>query len=356
MDRALFLAARGRGRTSPNPMVGAVVVSPEGVVEGWGFHEAAGLPHAEVVALERAGTRARGSVLYCTLEPCCHHGRTGPCVSRIVEAGVRRVVAAIEDPNPLVQGRGFAYLREHGVEVVVGPGRLESLELNRVFFTVMRRRRPFVIAKAAASLDGRIAAAAGQRTAITSKAAERHAHILRAEVDALTVGCGTVMADDPLLTPRHVHRARPFTRVVIDRQLHLPPTIRLLTTLSAGPVVILTGAGQADTERAKALRDAGARIEVTGGSFEESLGCLLDMGIQSVLLEGGAQLHASAWDARLIDCFQVYVAPIVLGASGVPLFDGREISLAGMSGCTVTGLGPDTLVQAYPEPLAGLAG
>src|SRR5262245_19902833 len=170
MERALFLAARGRGRTSPNPMVGAVVVAADGVVVGQGFHERAGGPHAEVHALDMAGARAAGATLFCTLEPCAHVGRTGPCAQRIVAAGIRRLVAAIEDPNPLVSGRGFAFLRAHGVQVEVGVRGNEAARLNQPFFTLMRDRRPFVILKAATSLDGCMAAAPGVRTILTSAA------------------------------------------------------------------------------------------------------------------------------------------------------------------------------------------
>ena len=191
MDRALFLAARGRGRTSPNPLVGAVVVAGDGVVVGQGFHRRAGEPHAEVLALEQSGPRARRDD-DCTLEPCCHVGRTGPCVTKIVEAGISRLVAAIEDPNPLVNGKGFAHLREHGVHVEVGLGASAARVLNQPFLTLMRERRPFVIMKAAISRDGCLAEAEGRRTALTSAAANRHAHALRAEVDAIGVGAGTI--------------------------------------------------------------------------------------------------------------------------------------------------------------------
>src|SRR5262249_35710305 len=162
--------------------------------------------HAEVHALFEAGQNARGATLYCTLEPCCHVGRTGPCVGRIVDAGIKRVVAAIEDPNPMVSGRGFAYLRARGVEVQVGVGAGAALRLNQAFFTLMRERRPFVVMKAATSLDGCIAAAPGQRTQLTSSQANRHAHRLRAEIDAIGVGVGTVLVDNPLLTVRGVYR------------------------------------------------------------------------------------------------------------------------------------------------------
>jgi diaminohydroxyphosphoribosylaminopyrimidine deaminase/5-amino-6-(5-phosphoribosylamino)uracil reductase len=202
MNRALFHAARGRGRTTPNPVVGAVVVTPDGVVVGHGSHERSGEAHAEVLALAMAGSRARGATLYCTLEPCSHVGRTGPCVSRIVEAGIARVVASVEDPNPLVRGRGFAYLRGHGVVVEVGVGAAEATRLNRPFFSLIRDRRPFVTLKAATSLDGCIAEAPGRRTLLSSKAARRHSHVVRAAVDAIAVGIGTVLVDDPRLTAR----------------------------------------------------------------------------------------------------------------------------------------------------------
>src|SRR5687767_7457423 len=202
MARALALAERGRGRTSPNPMVGAVVVDDEGVVVGRGAHEYAGGPHAEIRALDDAGERARGATLYCTLEPCCHTGRTGPCAPEIVDAAIARVVVATEDPNPLVSGGGIAHLRAHGVEVVVGVGRAEAERLNRYFFTGITERRPFVIMKAAVSLDGRIAAGKGVRTPLTCAAANRHIHRRRAEVDAIAVGSETVLVDDPLLTVR----------------------------------------------------------------------------------------------------------------------------------------------------------
>src|SRR5262245_30124252 len=206
MDRALFHAARGAGRTSPNPLVGAVVVTPEGVIVGQGFHERAGEAHAEVRALEEAGVRARGATMYCTLEPCAHQGRTGPCATRIVDAGIVRVVAAVEDPNPLVSGRGLAHLRAHGVRVDVGLCAGAATAINQPFFTLMREGRPFTILKAAVSADGYIAATPGRPTMLTSAEANRHAHRMRAEIDAIAVGVGTILADDPALTARSAYR------------------------------------------------------------------------------------------------------------------------------------------------------
>src|SRR4051812_1415819 len=297
MARALFQAARGRGRTSPNPVVGAVVVSSEGVVVGQGFHKRAGEPHAEVHALEMAGERARGGTLYCTLEPCSHTGRTGPCVPRIAEAGISRVVAAVEDPNPLVRGRGFAYLASRGIRVEVGLGVAPASALNQPFFTTMREGRPFVILKAAISLDGCLAEAPGRRTPLTSAPANRHAHRVRAEVDAIAVGVGTILVDDPKLTARGVYRELPFTRVVFDRSLRTPPKAQVLSTRAAGPVIIVTTAeAAAPADVRQRLEERGAEIVVAQGSVKSGAVALAGRGITSLLLEGGAGLHAAAWD------------------------------------------------------------
>jgi diaminohydroxyphosphoribosylaminopyrimidine deaminase / 5-amino-6-(5-phosphoribosylamino)uracil reductase len=349
MDRALFLAARGRGLTSPNPMVGAVVVSPDGVVVGQGFHLRAGEPHAEVHALEAAGTRARGATLYCTLEPCCHTGRTGPCTARIIDAGIARVVAAVEDPNPLVRGLGFAWLRARGVAVDVGIGAAESRALNQPFFTRMIEGRPFIVLKAATSSDGRIAAAAGRRTRLTSTAANRHVHAIRAEVDAIGVGSGTILVDDPLLTPRGVYRARPLTRMIFDRSLRTPPGAAVLSTLDVGPVMIVTTAEGADRrERRAGLEDRGVTILVArDGTFTAAMECLRPLEIGSFLLEGGAALHAAAWDAGLVDFVQLYLTPRALGPEGVPFLAGRSFSSAALVEPRNTPLGPDVLIEGY---------
>jgi diaminohydroxyphosphoribosylaminopyrimidine deaminase / 5-amino-6-(5-phosphoribosylamino)uracil reductase len=348
MQRALFLAERGRGRTSPNPLVGAVIVTPEGVVAGQGAHQMAGGPHAEVVALEAAGTRARGATLYCTLEPCCHTGRTGPCAQRLVEAGVARVVAAMEDPNPLVQGGGFAYLRAHGVSVTVGEAASAAAVMNQPFLTLTRTGRPFVILKAATSLDGRIAARPGVRTALTSAAANRHAQRVRAGMDAIGIGSGTLLADDPLLTPRGAYRERPLTRVIFDRRLRTPPAARVLSTLEAGPVIIVTtDTGARGAARAR-LERRGAEIEIApDAAFGSALARLGARGIGSLLLEGGAILHAAAWDAGLVDFVRLYVTPHVLGPEGVPLLDGRSFASGTLIERRVEPLGVDVLIEGY---------
>ena len=349
MERALFHAARGRGRTSPNPLVGAVVVSPDGVILGQGFHERAGEAHAEVRALAEAGARARGATLYCTLEPCCHLGRTGPCVHRIVEAGVSRVVAAVEDPNPLVSGRGFAYLRAAGVAVDVGLFAGPASALNQAFFTLMLEGRPFVVLKAATSLDGFIAEAPGRRTPLTSAEANRHAQLVRAEVDAIGVGIGTIVSDDPELTARGAYRERPLTRVVFDRQLRMPPGARVLSTADAGPVIIVTTASAAaNADVRRPLEARGARIDVAAdGTFRSALRCLGERQIGSLLLEGGAALHAAAWDEHLVDYVRLYVTPHTLAGTGLPLLADRSFSSADLLERHIEPLGPDVLIEGY---------
>jgi diaminohydroxyphosphoribosylaminopyrimidine deaminase/5-amino-6-(5-phosphoribosylamino)uracil reductase len=349
MDRALFLAERGRGRTSPNPMVGAVIVSPDGLIVGQGYHERAGEPHAEVNALNMAGVRARGATLFCTLEPCCHVGRTGPCAPRIVSSGIARVVAAVEDPNPIVKGQGFAFLHAHGVEVDVGLGADAATRLNQPFFTLVHEGRPFVILKAATSVDGCIAEAPGRRTRLTSPAADRHAHRVRAEVDAIGVGSGTVLADDPQLTPRGAYRERPLTRVIFDRRLRTPPGARVLSTRAAGPVIIVTTSAAAERVALRGpLEDRGAEIEVAADrSFRSALERLGARSLESLLLEGGTVLHAAAWDEDLVDFVRLYVTPKVLGRGGVPLLGGRSFSFTELIERRVEPLGVDVLIEGY---------
>jgi len=349
MRRALEHARRGIGRTTPNPIVGACVVSADGVVVGQGAHERAGEPHAEVHALDEAGDAARGATLYCTLEPCVHLGRTGPCTDRIIAAGIQRVVAAMEDPFPQVRGRGFAALRARGIDVDVGLCADEAARLNQPFLTTVREGRPFVIAKAATSLDGHIAAGPGCRTPLTSVAALRHAQYQRACVDAIAVGSETVLVDDPLLTVREVFRERPLVRAVFDRRLRVSPDARLLSTLRNGPVIILTSRQAAldQPERADALERRGATVVATAdGAIEDGLRALARRDIQSLLVEGGAMLHAALWDADVVDYVQIYVAPVWLGANGIPAFGGKGAAAALLER-RVDLLGPDVLIEGY---------
>ena len=347
MERALFLAARGRGSTSPNPMVGAVIVSPDGVVVGSGFHEVAGGPHAEIVALHSAGARAEGATLYCTLEPCCHVGRTGPCTRRIVSAGIRRVVCAIQDPNPRVAGGGFADLRAAGVDVEEGLCAEEAARLNAAFFTWIARNRPHVTLKAALTLDNRVAGAGGRRIAITGQASNRWIHRERAAVDAIAVGAATVLADDPRLTARGAWRARPLVRVVFDRRLSTPPTARLFSTSAAGPVIIMsTAAGMsARPDRVRALERAGAEVEaMPGDELTGGLERLAQRGVTSLLLEGGPRLQRAFWSAGCVDVLQLHIAPVEAGAVGVGWLTPGELPVP-VGPALVRACGPDVRVE-----------
>jgi diaminohydroxyphosphoribosylaminopyrimidine deaminase/5-amino-6-(5-phosphoribosylamino)uracil reductase len=349
MRRALALAARGRGQTSPNPMVGATVVDRDGVIIGDGWHQRAGTPHAEVHALQAAGDRARGAALICTLEPCCHHGRTGPCTDAIIAAGISEVVVAVADPNPQVAGQGIARLESHGVAVSYGVCEREAAELNRGFFTAMRLGRPWVVMKAGASGDGRVAAAPGVRTRITSAASLRQSQRLRAEVDALAVGVDTILVDDPELTVRDVYRPLPLTRVIFDRRLRTPATARIFQTLRQGAVWILTTQEAIRTEgaRGKALEDAGATLLVTSGTIADGVSSLSRGGVRTLLVEGGPRLHAAFWEAGMIDEVRVFVAPDVYLPGGVPLLAGDGPCLAALTEMAVEPIGNDVLVRGY---------
>jgi diaminohydroxyphosphoribosylaminopyrimidine deaminase/5-amino-6-(5-phosphoribosylamino)uracil reductase len=350
MRKALALAERGRGGTSPNPLVGALVVTPDGVIVGRGAHRVAGGPHAEVIALEDAGARARGATLYCTLEPCSHTGRTGPCAPVVTRAGISRAVIAMADPNPRVAGGGLRHLRESGIEIIVGVEEAAAAKQNAVFLTNIRRRRAHVTLKAAVSVDGRLGAP-GVRTRLTGAAADRRVHRQRAEVDAIAVGSETVLVDDPLLTVRGVFRERPLTRVIFDRRLRTPPSARVLSTLDAGPVIIVSSARAAASGRAAAdLTAAGARVLVPAGDdLETALRALLDAGVASLVLEGGGTLHRAALDARVVDAVHVYITPRLLGAAGVEWIGEGRIAWDSLRDRRATWLGNDLLVEGVVE-------
>jgi diaminohydroxyphosphoribosylaminopyrimidine deaminase/5-amino-6-(5-phosphoribosylamino)uracil reductase len=258
-------------------------------------------------------------------------------------------VAATVDPNPVVDGRGFSYLRERGVDVEIGLRESAAVRLNQPFFTLTREGRPFVILKAATSLDGCIARTPGERTELTSAAANRHAHSVRAEVDAIGVGVGTILSDDPLLTARGVYREGPLVRVIFDRRLRTPPLARVLSTRDAGPVIIVTeAAAAARADMRQPLEDRGAEIEVArDGSFGAALERLAARQVGSLLLEGGARVHASAWDEGLVDYVRLYVTPQIIGPDGLKLLDGRRFSSTALVEPHVGQLGPDVLIEGY---------
>jgi diaminohydroxyphosphoribosylaminopyrimidine deaminase/5-amino-6-(5-phosphoribosylamino)uracil reductase len=308
-------------------MVGCVVVTA-GRVVGEGYHRRAGGPHAEVAALERAGAKARGGTLYANLEPCSHRGkRTPPCVPRVAGSGVRRVVVAMSDPNPRVQGRGIAQLRGAGLQVEYGVLAAPAQDLNRRHVTAMRKRRPYVVLKAATTLDGRIATASGESRWITSGAQRAAARRLRRLNDAVLVGIGTVLADDPLLLPRPRVR-RPFPRIVLDSRLRLPPSSRLVGSARRAPVwVVCTRASLARRRRLEARGVVILRVRSQGGrvSLGAALRVLARRGLASLMVEGGSEVLGAFLAQRLFDELILFRAPLLLGGRGsVPAFGGPD--------------------------------
>ncbi|HEU5224526.1 MAG TPA: bifunctional diaminohydroxyphosphoribosylaminopyrimidine deaminase/5-amino-6-(5-phosphoribosylamino)uracil reductase RibD [Actinomycetota bacterium] len=334
MERAIELARRGRGLVSPNPLVGAVVVS-DGSVVGEGFHEGPGLPHAEVVALGQAAARARGATLFTSLEPCDHYGRTPPCTEAIVRSGIARVVSAARDPNPVVDGQGVRTLRARGVEVLEGILQAEAQRLNAGFAKHVRTGMPFVIWKAAASLDGKVAARDGSSRWITGDAARADVHRLRAWADAIVVGAGTALADDPELTVRDPdYRGRPPLRVLVDARGRVGPSGDLFD--DQAPTLVAT-TELAPAKARDAWREAGAEVLVleTDGVGVGLTALMCDLGkrdVQGVLLEGGPTLAWSAVQERLVDTIVLYLSPKLLGGRDAPtVLEGRGFAPIGQA-------------------------
>jgi diaminohydroxyphosphoribosylaminopyrimidine deaminase / 5-amino-6-(5-phosphoribosylamino)uracil reductase len=334
LREALDLARRSIGLTSPNPNVGAVIVTESGEVVGTGTHTYDGLKHAEILALEQAGERARGATLYVNLEPCSHHGRTGPCADALIAAGLRRVVAGVADPNPLVSGQGFSRMREAGISVASGLLAEECQRVNEAFANYIRRKTPLVTLKTAMTLDGKIApppgesenpTALGSASAsggwITSEVARAHVQELRHQSDAIMVGVGTIIADDPLLTDRSGRpRRRPLLRVIVDSRLRLPLESRLVHTGSEDVLVVCSFA---EEKRKQTLREHGIRVEQLPAatadgrpdltSLVELLG---QLEITSLLIEGGAMINWAALHSGVVDKIFFYYAPKVLAGTG----------------------------------------
>jgi diaminohydroxyphosphoribosylaminopyrimidine deaminase/5-amino-6-(5-phosphoribosylamino)uracil reductase len=356
MKIALRLAARGAGSVSPNPMVGAVVVQ-DGEVVGRGWHHRYGEPHAEVMALRDAGSLSRGATLYVTLEPCNHHGKTPPCTEAVLAAGVKRVVASTPDPNRTVSGGGAAFLREKGLQVEMGLLAGEVRRLNEAWFTWVETGLPFVIAKAACSLDGKIATRTGDSQWLTGEAARAFGHRLRHACDAILVGIGTVLADNPQLTTRLARRpGNDPIRVVLDSRLRLPLSAHLLHLSSPAPTWVACTAA-APAENIQALEFQGIKVlvlpEKDGRVALTPL--LQELGrrrVQSLLVEGGAEVLGAFLDQRLVDKFYFFYAPKILGGKDAyPAVAGRGVANLSEAhqarNLSLRRLGPDLLVSGY---------
>jgi diaminohydroxyphosphoribosylaminopyrimidine deaminase/5-amino-6-(5-phosphoribosylamino)uracil reductase len=332
MQLALTLGRRGQGRTWPNPAVGAVVVK-DGVIVGRGWTQAGGRPHAEPEALARAGAAARGATLYVTLEPCSHIGKSPPCADAIIASGIARVVSAIEDPNPEVAGQGHAKLRAAGIAVDIGLGAAEAARDHAGHFRRVRDKRPHVILKLAVSSDDKIAAAGHKPVAITGEAAKARVHLLRAQCDAILVGIGTVLADDPLLTCRLPGmETRSPLRVVLDQRLRIPGTSRLVHTAREAPLLLLASE-LAEAPAAMKLGAAGAQVirlapskTSPGLDLSAVLRALWEKGITRLLVEGGARVASSFVAADLVDEVWLLRGPDAIGADGIAALDALPLS------------------------------
>lgn len=322
MRLALELAEKGRGLTSPNPYVGAVVVKG-GRIVGKGYHKKAGGPHAEIYALRQAGSRAKGATLYVSLEPCRHYGRTPPCADTIISSKVKRVVAAMKDPNPLNNGRGFSDLRKKGIEIKVGILEDEARKLNEAFVKYITTKIPFVTVKAAQSLDGKIATRSGDSKWITCECSRRVTHHLRGKVDAILVGVETILKDNPLLSVRVKNKnLKQPAKIILDSRLRMPSTARIFSKDSPGKVIIAT-TKLASENKLKVLEKKGAEIlisESEGGrvDLKSLLKTLAQRGITHLLIEGGGEVIASAFEASVVDKVLFFIAPKIIGGRQAP--------------------------------------
>jgi diaminohydroxyphosphoribosylaminopyrimidine deaminase/5-amino-6-(5-phosphoribosylamino)uracil reductase len=362
MKRALELAAKGVGQVSPGPLVGCVIASPDGEVLGEGFYVYEQLKHAETYALEQAGVRAKGATAYVSLEPHAHHGRTPPCTEALIKAGVARVIAPIEDPNPKVSGRGFEHLRAAGVAVSVGLLAREAEKLNEKYLHFMRTGRPFVHLKLATSLDGKIATRTGDSRWITGAESRARVHELRYEYDAILIGAGTALADNPLLIDRSgKKRRRPLVRVVLDEALKISPDSQLVKTANESPLLIFAG-DAAPSSKSEGLGLPGlelAGVEILRDPAKgRDLAVILDelgkRSIQSVLVEGGANVAGRFLEAGLVNKVSFFIAPTIIGGHDAPTaVGGKGAETLGdaleVHDVEITPRGRDIEVAGYPK-------
>lgn len=356
MSRALQLAASGIARVSPGPLVGCVITNNAEVV-GEGFYIFDEVKHAETLALEQAGPRARGGTAYVSLEPHAHHGRTPPCTDNLIAAGITRVVAPIEDPNPQVSGKGFQYLRAMGIEVCSGLMADEASRLNEKYVHFMKTGRPFVHLKLACSLDGKIATRAGDSRWITGEESRARVHELRNEYDSILVGAGTASVDNPLLTDRSGRaRRRPLARVVLDEGLRLLCESNLAQTASESPVIVFAGA-DADRTKAAALQAKGVEVVLDKSNGRDLSSILEQLGnrsFQSVLVEGGATIAGKLLDAGLVNKVTFFIAPMIIGGSEAPSAVGgsgaeKIVEALTLDDVEVVRRGADIEVTGYPR-------
>jgi diaminohydroxyphosphoribosylaminopyrimidine deaminase/5-amino-6-(5-phosphoribosylamino)uracil reductase len=316
MKLALSLAAKGMGRTSPNPMVGAVIVKQNKII-GQGYHQKAGTPHAEIHALREAGADAKGATLYVTLEPCSHYGRTPPCADAIITAGISHVVIGARDPNPLVSGRGIAALQAAGITTQCGLLEEEAIRMNEVFYKFITTKRPFVVLKCAMTLDGKIATRTGHSQWITGEAARQYGHRLRDQYDAILVGRGTILADDPLLTTRLPNgEGKNPVRIIVDSKASIPISSKVISDRAARTIIAATG--KAPVERIRALQEAGLQVLVLPEKEGrvDMVSLVQELGrrdITSVLIEGGAAINCAALHANIVDKVHFFIAPKLVG-------------------------------------------
>ncbi|AGB40858.1 2,5-diamino-6-hydroxy-4-(5-phosphoribosylamino)pyrimidine 1'-reductase [Halobacteroides halobius DSM 5150] len=355
MKQALRLAKQAQGRTSPNPLVGAIIVK-EGEIIGQGYHHYAGGAHAEVNALEDAKEEVVGSTMYVTLEPCTHYGKTPPCTETIIEAGIKRVVIAMKDPNPKVAGQGVERLRRAGVEVDVGLLAVEAKELNEIFIKYITTKRPFVILKNAVTLDGKIATKTGDSKWITGTKSREFVHKLRDQVDAILVGIGTVLSDNPRLTTRLSQGGQDPIRIILDSKLRISSEAKVIKQESKAKTIVAT-TDQASLEKKEELEKNGVKVVKVGNKAVDLELLLEELGkqeITSLLVEGGSQVNASFWEANLVDKLYYFIAPKIIGGSeaisvvtgaGVEkVKDGVKLDIK-----TIKEVGDDILMIGYPD-------
>ncbi len=352
MQRCIDLAMRGRGLTSPNPLVGSVIVKDNQVI-GEGYHQKAGGRHAEVWALEAAGERAQGATLYVNLEPCCHYGRTPPCTERIIAAGISRVVVGMEDPNPKVAGKGMRQLLDADIEVVGGVCEQQARSINEIFIKYISTKKPFVLWKAACSMDGKVAVGTGDSRWVTGKPARAEVHRTRAMLDGIMVGSGTIIHDDPLLTARPLpERLTQPTRIILDGRGRIPITAKILNSSEFSPVIWVVGQDvqveTTDSSEVTVVHAPDPTIDINW-----VLSCLGQQGITSVMLEGGPTLATGFWQAKAIDKVQMYMAPKLVGRDGLsvlgPLHYQWMMEATALKSVQLRQVGEDFCFEGYPS-------